>query len=151
MQSRQTVDADSNAIWVNGSDTSYIQTVSAARKPDFMSANAIIISNDKEYKYNPHFRGSIIQYLEENMRYPKEAIEKGTEGKVILTFDIDEHGNISNIKVGNRFRSTPDSLLINEAIRLVKNMPPWQPAKSREDGVTPIPSFAGLTIPFDLY
>lgn len=147
----QTIDKDSNAIWVNGTDTTYLQTLTATRKPSFIGANHVIINTDKSYKYNPHFRGSITQYIEDQMQYPEEAIKRGLEGKVVVTFDVDEHGNISNINAKPWFNSDTDSLLVKEAKRIVANMPRWQPAKSREDGITPVKSKGALSIPFELY
>lgn len=147
-----TVDKDSNAILVDGADTFYLQTVSATRKLDFMGKGTTLIPRDKNYKYNPHFRGSIITYLDDNLQYPEEAVKKGIEGDVRLFFDVDEQGKISNIeKRVWGVDDTPHPILVKEAVRIVENMPPWQPARSREDGITPVKSKGGLTVPFRLY
>ncbi len=64
-------------------------------------------------------------YLSKNIQFPPLARENGQEGKVILQFVVDKTGNISDIevvkKVGWGFEE--------EAIRVIKTMPAWKPAK----------------------
>jgi TonB family protein len=55
--------------------------------------------------------------------YPDSANLKGIEGKVYLQFTIGKTGELSNFKT---LRS-PDSLLSQEAIRIMKIMPNWKP------------------------
>lgn len=62
-------------------------------------------------------------------------------------FNVDKYGKICNIRPSK----SANTILAKEAIRLVENMPPWQPARSRDDDITPVKSRSGLTIPFELY
>jgi periplasmic protein TonB len=84
-------------------------------------------------------------YLLRNLRYPKEARESKTTGKVILEFVIEKDGSISsqNIKV----LKSPHKSLSKEAIRLIKNGPKWIPGKSK--GV-PVRSKRMMPISFNL-
>ena len=88
--------------------------------------------NEKVYTYvenPPSFPGgekAFSKYLAENIIYPKEAKEKGIEGKVYLQFVINEEGSVTDVKI---IRKSVNSSLDEEAIRVVKNMPKWIPGK----------------------
>jgi len=73
----------------------------------------------------PEFPGgkeAQIKFLQENMRYPQEAREKGIEGKVIVKFSVaDDTGEILNPRVIRSVHPALDA----EALRLVKAMPRW--------------------------
>jgi len=74
----------------------------------------------------PQFPGgqkALMQYLSNNINYPKQAREQGTDGRVIVQFIVKKDGSISQIKVMKGLGYGLDE----EAIRLVKNMPNWQP------------------------
>ena len=68
---------------------------------------------------------SMTDYLKDNMVYPKEAGRKDIQGRVIVSFTVDETGKVTDPDV---IRSI-HPLLDTEAIRLVKNMPDWEPEK----------------------
>lgn len=63
-------------------------------------------------------------YLEENLVYPKEALDQGIEGKVVLQLTLSPTGNISNIEVKRGLSTECDQ----EAIRLIQEGPRWNPA-----------------------
>ena len=79
----------------------------------------------------PSFIGgqnALSQYMNDNLQYPDAAEKKGVEGKVYVLFDVEKDGTITNVKVGK----SVDPDLDQEAIRLVKGMPKWEPgAQSR--------------------
>ena len=78
----------------------------------------------------PEFPGGqdkLLQYLASSIKYPAEAIEKKEEGRVTLSYIVEKDGSISNVEV---IRSVSPSLDA-EAIRIVKAMPKWTPAKSK--------------------
>lgn len=75
----------------------------------------------------PEFPGGVdamIQFLGEELIYPKDARKKGIEGRVILQFIVNTDGSISNIEV---IKSVYESL-DKEAVRAVSQMPKWKPA-----------------------
>lgn len=81
-----------------------------------------------EPEQNPQFPGgdkACLDYIKKNMCYPEEAKKKGIEGRVLVQFVIEKDGSHNSYKV---IRS-PDSLLNEEAIRIVKGMPKWIPAR----------------------
>jgi periplasmic protein TonB len=62
-------------------------------------------------------------FLAENLIYPQQATENGTQGIVYISFYIETDGTISEIKA---IRS-PSKALSAETIRTVKLMPKWKP------------------------
>ena len=63
------------------------------------------------------------EFLEEEMVYPREALEKGIEGKVELKFIVHEDGSVSDIQVIESVSEDIDA----EAVRLLKKIL-WHPA-----------------------
>jgi len=71
------------------------------------------------------------KFIAKNIKYPKEAKEKGIQGKVYIAFVVEKDGSITNVKI---LRGV-DPLLDNEAIRVVKSMPKWEPGTQRGQNV----------------
>jgi TonB family protein len=65
------------------------------------------------------------QYLEQNLRYPKQAIANQVEGKVTIQFSIGATGQLSDFRVIRGIGHGCDE----EVIRLVKEGPKWAPTK----------------------
>ena len=77
----------------------------------------------------PEFPGgqkALFDYLRFNTRYPKQAYRKGIEGRVVCQFVVKKNGKVSNVKV---VRSSGDKSLDREAVRVIRSMPKWKPAK----------------------
>ena len=77
----------------------------------------------------PQFPGgmaAMMRWIKENVKYPAESREKGSQGRAYVSFVVETDGSISNVEI---IRGTGDKLLDNEAIRLVKSMPKWAPGK----------------------
>ena len=78
----------------------------------------------------PGGQAKLMDYLSENIRYPKELAETCIQGRVIVTFVVEKDGSISDVKVVKSL----DPLLDKEAVRVVSAMPKWYPGK--QNGVT---------------
>src|SRR5690606_23940263 len=66
-------------------------------------------------------------YLAKNIKYPPAAKENGISGRVMIRFVVNEDGSISGVGVvGNRRLGGG---LEEEAVRVVKSMPPWKAGK----------------------
>lgn len=63
----------------------------------------------------------VYQYL----RYPKEAVKDGIQGKVTVDFIIEKDGSVSDVRV---VRSA-DPLLDEEAVRVISASPKWRPGR----------------------
>lgn len=83
------------------------------------------------------------KWLANTIRYPKEAIAKGIQGRVFVQFVVEKDGRIAQPKV----MRSPDKQLSEEALRVVRLMPAWEPAKV---GGKPVRSYFNLPIVFKL-
>lgn len=73
----------------------------------------------------PEFQGGLeamYHYLGTNIKYPKQALDTHTQGRVYLSFIVEKDGSITNIKALNRIEMG----CTEEAIRVVKSMPKWK-------------------------
>lgn len=68
-----------------------------------------------------------MKYLMKNFKYPRTAKRSGIEGRVFLSFYVDLDGNLSNIEVLRGIGGGCDQ----EAIRVLKQSPKWNPGKQR--------------------
>lgn len=66
---------------------------------------------------------ALLQYLRDNIRYPKEAYDNGIEGRVIVSFLVVKDGSVQQITV----MRSPDESLSREAVRVVSGMLHWKP------------------------
>ena len=76
----------------------------------------------------PQFPGgdaALISFLNENIKYPPKAVQDKVEGKVIVQFMVKKTGKIDDVKVLRSVRKDLD----DEAVRVVKMMPDFIPAK----------------------
>lgn len=85
------------------------------------------------------------KYLAENINYPDIAREMGYQGKCHLKFVVSENGYISNVTV---LKGVPDCPECDkEAVRVVKSMKQWKPAKINGKAVN---SYYTLPVNFKL-
>ena len=78
----------------------------------------------------PSYPGDMAEcymFVARQMHYPEEAEEKGIEGRVLIRFVVEKDGRLTNFEV----IETPDPLLSDEALRVLKQMPKWIPAKNK--------------------
>jgi TonB family protein len=82
----------------------------------------------------PSFQGgqtAFDDYIKNNLKYPKQAMEIGLEGRVILNFIIECDGSISDVLLQKGIGYGCDE----EAIRLIERSPPWIPGKLNDKPV----------------
>ena len=82
----------------------------------------------------PQFPGGapkLMEYLSQNIRYPKDAMEANKQGRVIVTFVVEKDGSISDAKVVK----SVDPSLDEEALRVINTMPDWTPGKQNGEPV----------------
>lgn len=89
----------------------------------------------------PTGMNGMLEFIQTNIFYPKEANEKNWEGKSYIKFTVDIEGNITNIAVT---KSAGYSILDEEAIRVVKAMPKWKPGRQNNKAVPVL-----INIPFN--
>lgn len=74
----------------------------------------------------PTFPGGekkMLEYVAKNVKYPQLAKEVGTQGRVFVSFIVEKDGSITNVTILRGIGSGCDE----EAIRVVKSMPKWNP------------------------
>lgn len=78
----------------------------------------------------PEFPGgmkALLGFLGKNITYPKESQEKGEQGRVVCRFVIAKDGTITDVEVVRGVSEALD----NEAIRVIKAMPKWEPGMDK--------------------
>jgi len=87
----------------------------------------------------------LIQFIKDHLQYPKEAIEKNIQGKVVVQFVVTKSGKIdlNSIKILRSVAPQIDA----EAKRIVAQMPDWLPAKN--DG-KPVNAYYVIPVTFKL-
>lgn len=70
---------------------------------------------------------NLSKWFAKNVIYPQELLGKGISGKVYVQFVIEKDGSVTNVRI---IRSV-NPILDKEAIRVVKSMPKWIPARSK--------------------
>ena len=86
---------------------------------------------------------ALMNWLNENIKYPEFAYKNNIQGKVYVNFIVRENGSIDSVKIARGVHSSLD----NEAIRLVKAMPKWKPGL--KNGVA-VKSYFTLPVTFVL-
>ena len=113
--------------------------VAASQQAPQKAQNKPVATKDAKGIYNhvevmPAFPGGemgLMKWLSENIIYPKEAQEKGIQGRVTLRFVIKPDGSVEDVNVVKGF----DPLCDQEAVRVIKLMPKWIPGKQNGDPV----------------
>ena len=67
----------------------------------------------------------LFQFITNHLKYPPEAIENKIEGTVIVKYEINYKGHITQTKVISGIGYGCDE----EVVRVMKLSPPWRPAK----------------------
>lgn len=105
----------------------------------------------------PGGQAALMQYLAQNIRYPKISAENGVQGRVLVQFVIEKDGSLSNFAVVKKSGDTitknaQSGITVNalgsateeskvpqeafdalnaEAVRVLREIPKWIPAKQR--------------------
>ena len=93
----------------------------------------------------PAFPGgqeALFKFINEKLRYPKEAEEHGIQGRVICNFVVEKDGSITDVKV----QRSVHPLLDKEAVRVLSLMPKWKPGYQNKN-----PMRVKYTVPISFY
>lgn len=79
----------------------------------------------------PLFQGKDLNtfrtWVQSQIRYPAEALKRGIEGRVVLSFIVERDGSVSTIEL----LQSPDRILSEEARRVVAASPKWTPGRQK--------------------
>lgn len=76
----------------------------------------------------PGGTGALIQFIQSECQYPKEAMDQNIQGTVLVEFIVDKEGNVTDVNV----LKSAHPLLDAEAVRVCRAMPQWTPAQDGE-------------------
>ena len=130
-----------------------------AKLEELKKANKLVAPELAGLDHAPQYPGGIpelMKFLSNNIQYPVEAEHYGVEGRVMVNFVVDKDGTVSDMKVAktelkNRLsdkkfkkysdidkyamREKGEGQLKEEALRVVRKMPNWEPALRRGEKV----------------
>lgn len=89
-----------------------------------------IKSSDK-VEVMPEFKGgnkAMMEFLMMNVKYPQTAAKAKQQGRAVVGFVVRKDGTISDIYI---VKSAGYAVLDEEAMRVVKAMPAWEPGKQK--------------------
>ncbi|MBI1668944.1 TonB family protein [Capnocytophaga periodontitidis] len=133
----QIVSCDFNAKGVQEKEEYAIPFQVVEEKPKFMACEDV--SKEKEAEcFKEQLNKHVIRYF----YYPKEAIDKGIEGRININFQINTNGSVTVIGV----RGT-DKLLETVAKEIIEKLPTFIPGKQ---GGKPVPVTFSYPINFKL-
>ena len=127
------------AMLTAGTTVCHAQT---QQKPQTEQQQEPVYEQDKVDK-RAEFTGSMLQFMMQNLKFPKEAEKAGASGTVRVHFIVEKDGTLTDVKVPDSVHPALDA----EGIRMVKAMPKWQPAQLKGKAVR---SKMMLAIPFRL-
>ena len=119
----QTEDAKEEVVAPVSPETKEAPADSTAKEEVFMVAEQM-----------PEFPGGMkemLKFLQENEKYPENAMKNNVQGRVIVQFVIEKDGTPTEFKV---LRSV-DPDLDAEALRVLQTMPKWKPGMQRGEVV----------------
>lgn len=80
-------------------------------------------------------QNAFIKYIYENLKYPLEAKQNKTEGKVILRFTVNEFGRIENAQIEKDLSNNCGKAALEALLSLNQMDMPFIPAKSEGKAV----------------
>ncbi len=79
----------------------------------------------------PKFKGgesAMMEFLMMNMKYPQAAVKAKQQGRSVVGFVVRKDGTVSDVHIT---KSAGYAVLDEEAMRVVKSMPAWEPGKQK--------------------
>ena len=70
---------------------------------------------------------ALFKFIGKNMKYPRMARSQGIEGRVFVQFIVDKQGSLTDLRVVKGIGSGCDE----EALRVMRMSPKWNPGKQR--------------------
>ena len=91
--------------------------------------HAELMEKKKEPDFKPTFRGhsdlsvSFTEWVNKNLKYPKDAKDAHVEGAVKLQFTVGTNGGVQEVQILQGVYPSLD----NEALRVIRSSPKWKP------------------------
>ncbi len=98
---------------------------------DYENSNEMVYTVVEEQPEYPGGMDAMYDFLGDNIQYTEEAKAKNVTGKVFVTFTVGSNGKIRDVKLLKGIGFGLDE----EALRVVKAMPKWQPGRKGGENV----------------
>ena len=101
--------------------------------PDSVAAPTDGVAKDEVFmvaEQMPEYPGGMkemLKFLQENVKYPENAMKNNVQGRVIVQFVVEKDGTLTEFKVAR----SVDPDLDAEALRVLQIMPKWKPGMQR--------------------
>lgn len=101
--------------------------------PDSVAAPTDGVAKDEVFmvaEQMPEFPGGmkeLLKFLQDNLKYPENAMKNNVQGRVIVQFVVEKDGTLTEFKVAR----SVDPDLDAEALRVLQTMPKWKPGMQR--------------------
>lgn len=70
---------------------------------------------------------AMFKFLADVQKYPEEAVKRGEQGRVVVSFVVEKDGSLTDIEVTKHATPTLDKA----AVEAVKKMPKWKPGMNK--------------------
>lgn len=118
-----TTDMSSMAKAVNTTANSISTNNMQTKQSDIKTADDVEVM--------PEFKGgnkAMMEFLMMNMKYPESAAKAKQQGRAVVGFVVRKDGTVSDVHIT---KSAGYAVLDEEAMRVVKAMPAWEPGKQK--------------------
>jgi protein TonB len=138
---KQLITADQAQTVVKNEEVSVVQEVQVEVKEEEVPVDIFVSVEEM-----PAFPGgdeAMMKFIYANIAYPEVAKENNVQGTVTLRFVVNYKGMVDQVSLIKGV----DPSLNNEAIRVVKMLPPWKPGKQ---GGKPVNVWFSVPVKFKL-
>ncbi|MBE0653758.1 MAG: energy transducer TonB [Bacteroidales bacterium] len=84
----------------------------------------LVVENMPEF---PGGEAAMYKFIGDHIEYPRMAKESGISGRVFVTFVVEKDGSVTDVQILRGIGGGCDE----EAVRVIKAMPKWNPGKQR--------------------
>ena len=123
------------SVFANGTDVSNMTNAVNTTANTLSTTNMQTKQSDSKVfvavEVMPKFKGgesAMMEFLTMNMKYPQAAVKAKLQGRAIVGFIVRKDGTISDVQIK---KSAGHAVLDEEAMRVVKSMPAWEPGKQK--------------------
>ncbi|WP_297225399.1 M56 family metallopeptidase [uncultured Prevotella sp.] len=123
------------SVFANGTDVSNMAKETTPTAAVLSTTNMQTQKSDTKVftvvEEMPKFKGgesAMMEFLMMNMKYPQTAVKAKQQGRAIVGFVVRKDGTVSDVHIT---KSAGYAVLDEEAMRVVKAMPAWEPGKQK--------------------
>jgi periplasmic protein TonB len=138
---KQLMTADQAVVEVKNEEVSVVEEVQEEVKEEEAPTEVFVVVEEM-----PAFPGgdkAMMEFIYANIQYPEIAKENNIQGRVTLRFCVTYKGGVDQVQV---IRGV-DKVLDDEAVRVIKMLPPWKPGKQ---GGKPVNVWYSVPVTFQL-